>query len=338
MREGFKTQEQAVALVSNLLNLAQPAVANELVKARSLTIVNSAVTKSVYMQAVGVEDKAKDFKLPDGFPLFPATPTDVGISNGDPKNAYAGASMVLFSLGKEFTSENETGAIVNRPRALKGQLGMSDESFVSAPGTPDGPSITSLGQVYTAFNVFTEVRAIIIKVFLSIYRQPDHKSPEMSLMMISMQMLDGAQMTHVGAVQDVLEAHPWLVKVPSLRPSIKEYINELRRFSQVPQGIRGYIRLIETNQNLYFPSSKMKPLVAVAVSLKSDIEESLKNYAGGKGQYTELVTEVRQYQASFSMQKGVDTLASVLEVPDVPLPKISEATVLTPGTGASTVQ
>lgn len=328
----FVTQESAIACVINFFVVALPALANELVRAESVRITNHPVAKATYLQQMCVEDKAKDFTPPAGFPSLPKVPSDRSTANTNIRNAYAGASMILFSLGKEFNTENEKGAKDNRPKALRGQFGIAEADFVSSPGKDDGPSIEALGQIYSAFNVYTEVRSIIIKSFLALYRSGKHQSIEMGLMMVSMQLLEGAQMTHVTTIQDMLEAHPWLIKVPSLRPSIKEYIGELKRFSLVPPGVRGYIRLIESNQNLYFPSSKMKPLVAVAVSLKSDIEESMKTYAGGKGQYIELVAEVKRYQDAFRMQVGADTLSAALEMPDVVLPPLSDALVLTPMT------
>lgn len=330
MHGQFQSQEHAIAFTSNLLCMAQGSLANELVKAKSVKVTNTPVPKSTYLQMMGVDDKPEGFKSVDGFPSFLRTPTDKASANSNVKNAYAGAAMVLFSIGKEFNTDNEKGAVDNRPKALRGQYGIAEEDFVSSPGKEDGPTVASLGQVFTAYNVYTEIRSLTIKVFLSIYRSGSHQTPEMGLLMTSMQLLDGAQMTHVSTIQDMLQAHPWLVKVPSLRPSIKEYIEELKRFAQVPPSVRGYIRLVETNQNLYFPSSKMRPLVAVAVSLKSEIEESMVKYAGGKGQYVELVAEVKRFQDGFRMQEGVDNLATALDVPDVTLPTILESVVLTP--------
>jgi len=328
----FSSQEAAIALVMNLMVTALPALANELTHATSVGVVNHSIPAIQYLKQMGVEDPNSEFKPVDGFPTLPKTPSNAANANSNVRNAYAGTSMVLFSIGKEFTSDNEKGAKDNRPKALKGQFGIPDDVFTSSPGKPDGPSIAALGQIYSAFSVYTELRALIMKTFLAIYRGSSHQSVEMGLMMVSIQLLDGAQLTHVSAIQDMLEAHPWLLKVPALRPSVKEYAQELKRYSLIPQGVRGYIRLIESNQNLYFPASKMKPLVAVAVALKSDIEESMKTYAGGKNQYKELVEEVRRYQDGFRMQVGADTLSSALSMPDVELPAIKEAVVLTPTT------
>jgi hypothetical protein len=332
----FTSQKQTVALISNLLNLTNDTIGQELSKCKSVTIINTVLAKGDYLQALGVEDKAKGFVTPSGFPSLPGKPSDKSVTYLNPKNAFAGASMILFSLGKEYNPQNEKGALENRPKALMGQFAMSDDEFTSAPGKPDGPSIKTLGQIYAAFNIYTEVRSAIVRTFLAIYRSGEHVTPDMGLMMVSMKMLENAQMTHVVTIQNMLSAHPWLVKVPSLRPSIKEYALELKRFALLPATVRGHIRLIETGSNVYFPSSKMRPLVAVAVDLQKDIEESMKNYVGGQNQYTDLLAEVRQYKEGFRMEQGVDSLASILDLPDVPLPKMSVGHTVTPAPSTAT--
>jgi len=235
-------------------------------------------------------------------------------------------------LGKEITSTNSAAVTVNRPRVVHDKYGLSEDDFKSAPDKPNGPHLETLHQIYMAFGVMTEPRSIIVRGFLSIYTSGSHFSPEIDVVMVVFRLLDGAQMTHVAAIQDMLDAHPWLIKVPALRPSIKEYISELRRFSQVPENVRGYIRLLEGNHRIFFPAPRMGPLVATAIELKTDIEGTMKNYLGGRNQYQRVVEEVRMYQKVYHMQKGVDGLASALGIPDVELPRLG--TTLTPGSSA----
>lgn len=335
MNGRFTTQHGAAELTINLLYMAVESLANELTKASSVTVINTPVSKKLLLEQLGVDEHSKDWKPIPNFLQVPRNPSDVASANTHIMNAYAGTSLVLFSLGKEFTNVNEASAKDKRPKALMGQFGLSDADFPSAPGKPDGPSIEALGQVYSAFSIYTELRAAVVRTFLSIHRQMSHYSPEVGLLMTSFKLLDGAQMAHVGAIKDMIEAHPWLAKVPGLRPSLKEFLEEMRRFAKVPEGVRGYVRLIESNQTPYFPSSKMMPLVAVAVELKSDIEQTLVNYLGGRGKYPDLIAEVRAYQENFKMIQGVDTLSALLNLPDVALPDVQSHATVTPGTTGS---
>jgi len=326
----FSSSADVVGTVCNLLCLATPGLAAELTKAQSVKFVLSPIEKNLMLQTLKVEDRAAGWALPDGFFTLPKTPTDTATTAAGFQNAYAGVSMVLYSIGKEFNSSNEAGAKENRPKALRDAHKIPDADFVSAPGKVDGPSVETLGQVFSAFSVYTEARAVIVRVYLSILKTQAHFGPKVGILMTSFILLDGAQMSHVSAIADMLEAHPWLVKVPGCRPSIREYLSELRRFAQLPAAVRGYVRLMESNRQPYFPSSKMMPLVAVAVDLKSDVEKTLINYMGGRGKYPELVAEVRRYKDHFAMEKGVDTLATLLQIPDVALPGVEPTPVITP--------
>lgn len=328
LRKKCTTSEEVVEVVCNMMSVALPGLVTELTRCQTIKITAVGVTKDNYLKWLGVEDQESGWIVPKDLPKLPNLPTEVATALTNPLNAYAGMSMVMYCLGKEITSTNSAAVTVNRPRVVHDKYGLSEDDFRSAPDKPDGPSLDALNQVYMSFGVMTEPRSVIIRGFLSLYISGSHFSPEIDVVMVVFRLLDGAQMTHVTAIQDMIDAHPWLIKVPSLRPSIKEYISELRRFSQVPENIRGFIRLIEGNHRIFFPAPRMGPLVATAVELKTDIEGTFKNYMGGRNTYQHIVEEVRAYQKVYHMKKGVDNLASALGVPDVELPDVG--TVLTP--------
>jgi len=332
LRDKCTTSEEVVEVVCNLMSVALPGLATELTRCQTIKITAVGVNKDHYLNWLGIEDPEQGWVANKELPKLPRKPTDVATALTNPLNAYAGVSMVLYCLGKEITSVNSAAVTANRPRVVHDKYGLAEEDFKSAPDKPDGPSLDTLHQVYMAFGVMTEPRSVIIRGFLSLYTSGSHFSPEIDVVMVVFRLLDGAQMTHVSAIQDMIDAHPWLLKVPSLRPSIKEYISELRRFAQVPENIRGYIRLIEGNHRVFFPAPRMGPLVATAVELKTDIEGTFKNYMGGRNTYQHIIEEVRAYQKVYHMQKGIDSLATALGVPDVELPDVGA--VFTPSSSA----
>lgn len=319
-RDRCATLDQVVETMVNLMATAVPGLANEFVKCQTVSIVNKSISKADYLMWLGIEDRPVNWASKEKLPTLPREPTETSVGLSNSLNAYAGLAIILYSVGKEIRADNTAAVTTNRPKVVHDKYGLPEGEFKSAPGKPDGPSMEALSQIYSAFSVVTEPRAVIIRSFLSLYRASSHYAPEIDVVMVMFRLLDGAQMAHVGFIQDMIEAHPWLLKVPSLRPSIKEYIAELKRFSNVPEPVRGYVRLLEGNHAPFFPAPKMAPLVAVAVALKKEIEGTLANYMGGKDQYQHIVNEVMAIRDSFKMKAGVDELSKELGVPDVELP------------------
>lgn len=320
LREPCSTSDQVIEVVLNLVCATLDDAAKELTKCQTVRVINKPIPKQDYLRWIGVEEKNGTWKEPQGLPRLPRLPTDTSSGLTNSLNAFSALGIILYCIGKEVSVDNTTAVTTNRPRIAHDRYGLSEDDFKSGPEKPDGPSVQSLNQVYNAFNVVTELRAMVIGCFLSIYIAQDHYAPELDVVMVMFRLIDGAQLTHVGVIQDMLEAHPWLTKIPALRPSIKVYIQELRRFANVPEKMRGFVRLLSGSQNMYFPAPQMGPLVAATVALKEKIDKTMVNYKGGRTQYQDVVAEVLVAEAHYKMKAGVDTLARDLGLPDVDAP------------------
>lgn len=325
LREPCTTSDQLIEVVLNLVCATLDDAAKELARCSTVKVINKPIRKVDYLRWIGVEEKNGNWKEPKDLPRLPRLPTDASTGFTNPLNAFTALGIILYSMGKEVSTDNSTAITTNRPRIAHNRYGLAEDDFKSGPEKDDGPSVQSLNQVYNAFNVVTEPRGVVMGCFLSIYITQEHYAPEIDVVMVMFRMLDGAQLTHVGTIQEMLEAHPWLTKVPALRPSIKVYIRELQRFAAVPEKIRGFVRLLSGSQNLFFPAPQMGPLVAATVALKEKIDKTMVNYKGGRDQYQDVVAEVLAAEAQFRMKAGVDTLAKDLGIPDVDAPAGADA-------------
>jgi len=317
MRDKFGSLLECVKFMTNMFVVFMPNSTSEFTRCASIQISTESFTKRDVLIGLGLEDGVATKDLPF---LLPAQASPAALSDTDSRHAYACFSVVLYCIGKEITEVNQTAASTNRPGAVIGRHQLDGTDVAVLPGKPDGPTYDALSQVFASMSVYAEVRAVIIRIMVSVMENNTYYGPGMDMIITNFKLLKGAQMTHVGAIQDVLQSYPWLLKVDFLRSYISEYKEEIKKLAAVPAEFRPFVRLLGSGHDVLFPSTKLGPLVAVAIEFKKDVEKSLESYKGDWAKHRDLVLKVKALAPMFKMKEGVDNLAKALGLPDVALP------------------
>jgi len=316
MRYDSPSLKICAQLMTNLFLIFLPEAITEMTHCKSISISTTPILPSDLLSCLGVGAKTA-VKLPFKLPRKPTTAAQFDTSI---IHAYAALSSVLFCLGKEITEENKTAIIENRPGAVLKRHQVPQDEILVQPGKDDGPSFEFLGKVYQAMNVYAEPRGVMVRSLVSILTDNNYFGPGMDMVMTNFKLLRGAQLTHVSAIQDVLQSHPWLLKIDFLRPYILEYVSELQEYAKVPVEFRPFVRLLGSGHNVLFPAQKLGPLIAVAIEFKKDVEKTLESYKGNWVKHKDLVDKVKALAPLFTMKAGVDNLAKMLNLPDVEAP------------------
>jgi len=232
---------------------------------------------------------------------------------------YSGVALVLFAIGKQSKESAPTAAIVNRPSALVRKYTLSDEEQVLLPGRDHGPSVKTLERIYNAFNVYSEPRTLIAKSLLAINVANPHPPAHLDPLMVQLHLMRSAGMTHVGAIEKLVHAHPWVVRVPKLEPYFRRFCVDLVEFEKIPLHVRQYHRLLAPPNEFLFLSSDLRPLIAVAGDFVKDVETDFVNYIYRSADYADLIKEVRSRQPAYIPRGDLSLLATQLGLDDIPL-------------------
>jgi hypothetical protein len=259
--------------------------------------------------------------LPDDLPMLPGPVVleSMGITNS--RAAYAGVGMVLFAMCRYTSNPRSNQVADNRPKALIKQFGLSEEERRILPGESYGPAMEFLNQVPTAFSVFYEVRGVIIREFMIIAASTSIPSPEVTATLSIFRLLQGTQLTHLGAILDVTRSYPWMVKIPKLTPYYEKLCRDMAQYSKLSELERAYHRLIERPDKILFVSRQLEPLVAVATEFKKQTEKSFEDYGIDTKKYSDLIAEIQSHVSEREQLSAVGHLISQLGVPDVDVPQ-----------------
>jgi hypothetical protein len=131
-------------------------------------------------------------------------------------------------------------------------------------------------------------------------------------------------MTHVDAILKLAKMHPWTLKVPQLEPYWDRFVQDLAEFNKVDEDVRPYHRLLVPQSAFLFLSPNLAPLIAVAGHFIKEVEKTFANYVYRAADYSELLDLVDRYAPGYIPTKEVNTLATLLGVADVPLPRLTD--------------
>jgi len=233
---------------------------------------------------------------------------------------YAAISCLLTAICKQGGTGPEAAAVKARPQALIGRFEILEDQQLLLPGKSLGPSAAGLDRIYMSFSTFTEARSIIVKYFLAISNSQRHLPRNYEILMTNFRLLRNTGMTHVDAINKLLNMHPWTVRVPQLRPYYEKYAAELTAFQVVPVEVREFHRLLVPQGSFKFLTSEYRPLIAVAGSYVEEVESTFKGYVYNKEEYASLIRAVRAYQPGTAAYIGPSLLAEKLGIQDMTLP------------------
>lgn len=188
-------------------------------------------------------------------------------------------SLVLFLCGKRLEGDDHSAITKRRPDALRKKAHLGDTiAFL------DGPlrlSDVSHLQINNAWAEVSSLRSVCIQEF-ALFSGMNTDFVQ-DIIHTSMHLLRYSGMQHAKITHDFLRANEWAVDLPSLRTPIGVYVDSVKAASRYPREIQPYIKLIYGDKADVFPRKELEPLIACALSVGRELNESLNDfYASGE--------------------------------------------------------
>jgi hypothetical protein len=238
---------------------------------------------------------------------------------------YGALGLYLTFMGKLVTPSKPTAAIISRPTNLVNKYSITEDNRRLFPNEAFGPDEAVLENVNIAFGAYSEFRSIPVLFFLGARRGqgflPSHFDPIMMLF----DLMRGTGMTHVGAIADLLVSYPWCIKMTRVTPLVRKFVDEIKTISALDEDVRNYHRLIVPQSDFLFLSSEYRPLTALAAHVKKESESTFANYEANIDQYQDLIDEFESRRPNVTQVDVFDRLFKDLELPDLPLPQLSQS-------------
>jgi len=324
LRRVPKSDQDTVQLVLSLLATTVPEVAQVLSSATSSNIRTTSIDLTRYLDLINADGGGRpDRQL---LPVPEAASGEALLVTSVPA-VFSGVALVLFAIGKQARESAPTAAAVNRPSALIRKYTLTDQEQILLPGRDLGPAVKTLERIYNAFNVYSELRALVAKSLLAINAATPHPPAHLDPLMVQLHLLRNSGMTHVGAIEKLVQAHPWVVRVPELEPYFRRFCFDLVEFEKIPKAVRQYHRLLAPPNDFLFLTSELRPLIAVAGDFVKDVEIDFKDYVYNADKFEDLIKKVRSYQPMYVPTSNLQSLAAQLGLDDIPLlPEPAKAT------------
>ncbi|RKF77081.1 hypothetical protein GcM1_222041 [Golovinomyces cichoracearum] len=108
-------------------------------------------------------------------------------------------------------------------------------------------------------------------------------------------------MQHAAIINKFLEAYPWASEMVELKQSLGVYGNSIKALCALPPAWQPYVNLIYGCKSDIFPRKELSPLIACAVEVESETNETLKNYYHDE-KYADVVEKLKSLRDSKSQQ------------------------------------
>lgn len=311
----------AVELVYNIMQLSLAGLRLQIADIRAIQVNTVNPTRAELLAWVGLDNGVgaqTGARLPNLF--GPVVEEARAVTDTVP--VYAAVASILMAVGKQASESQAVATLDKRPDALVRRFTITEADRILLPGRAAGPSRSSLEYMYNAFSVYTELRGEITRFLIGVKRSSAHYPMSWEVIMTNFHLMRGAGMTHVDAILKLAKMHPWTLKVPQLEPYWDRFASDLQEFERVDPDVRPYHRLLVPQTSFLFLSPNLAPLVAVAGHFVKEVEKTFANYVYRAADYAELIGLVERYAPSYIPTHQTNTLAALLGVADVPLPKI----------------
>jgi len=329
LKEKCDSELEALEVIVKLVCLIFPEFIDEFRKTATLALKVEVVPKGDYMIAHCNPKEGQD--TAKGRVPVVRDPQDSALTEARMESVVSAIGVLLFTLGRPFNPNNPSQYTVSRPLAYISKYKLVPPQDMFMPEKICGPVIPFLVQLSESYVLYPEIRATLTRLFVG-QLMLSYVTPEMNCCLTTFKLLPGSQMAHVQAIIECLQAHPWIVKMSSLRPSLQVFSGELRKMDALPEVLRPFTRLLSSDHNVLFNRNSMRPLVAVAIEWKTDLDPSFTDYQGKEAGYDTVVAEFRaRAQTVGGTDIKDDTLPALLGVPEASLPVRSGKAQVSPG-------
>lgn len=319
LRDPKITALQRVELAMSAFTLVNNDIANGLAGMSSLRVQGHGVTK----------DQAAAFIFASGAPvgelmrLHPNTKfSEESCGVTTVQGIFAALASILMASGRQGGTGPEAAAVKARPKALVDRFTISEDQQLLLPGRRLGMDTVTVDKLYSAFSTYTEPRAKLVLYMLALIQHENHFPTDLEILVTNFRLMRNAGMTHVGLITNLVNMHPWTVRVPELGPYFNKYVDDLEKFKTIPLEVREYHRLLVPQSQFLFLTPDLRPLIAVAGDFSKDVEAKFSGYVYNKAEYAALIATVRSYAPNTAAYIGPGQLAQKLGIQDMNLPTL----------------
>jgi len=214
-------------------------------------------------------------------PVLPGLPISKGpkdwmstYGESIPKVYACHYSLVLFLAGKRIDGDDHSAVSVNRPAALKKKAHLGDAiSFL------DGKmrlSDKAHNQINSAWAEMSSLKALCVQEF-SLFAGADTDFIQ-DIVHTTMHLLRYSGMQHAKITHGFIKAYPWVTEIPALKTSLGLYADSAMAAAKYPAHLQPYLKLMYGDKTDVFPRKELEPLIACAVAVSSETNESLKDF------------------------------------------------------------
>jgi len=227
------------------------------------------------------------------------------------KHIYAHYSLVVFLAGKQITDLNRAAITEKRPLAIIGKCSLDETTLIL-----NGPlrlSDASHLYIHTAWSEMTIFRAQCFLEFMNYASMNVNFAQD--IIYTSVHLLRFSGLAHARFSYKLIKSNPWVREFAPLQSSIAVFEDSLKESMKVPPPLQPYLKLIYADKSSLFPRKEMEPLVACAVALEEQLQESVGQFfrSDKYAALVDLFLEERSARMSRTVTRQVTTLAELEE-------------------------
>ncbi|RKF63845.1 hypothetical protein GcM3_136017 [Golovinomyces cichoracearum] len=212
------------------------------------------------------------------------------------KSLYAHFSLVVFLAGKLIDDANRTAITVARPKALIGKYKISGVEILNGTARISDHGHQFIHQAYLEMRAFTGECFKEFSEYSTSATTLYH-----DIINVNVMLLRFAKMQHAAIINKFLEAYPWASEMVELKQSLAVYGNSIKALCALPPAWQPYVNLIYGFKPDLFPRKELGPLIACAVEVESETNETMRNYYHDE-RYADVVDKFKSLRDSKSQQ------------------------------------
>jgi len=190
------------------------------------------------------------------------------------KHAYCHYALVVFLISKQVGSSGHDPIAINRPRGLIQKYSLDDVTMI-LNGDLRMSNDAHVG-INVAWNEMSAFRAICMREFATFGASDTDMGQD--IVFTNVRLMRYGQMVHSTLIYRFIQEYPWVAEFPGLRGQVAAYKDSIRAMLGVDATIRPFVKLIWGDKTNIFPRKEMEGLVACALSVLEETNDTLKDF------------------------------------------------------------
>jgi len=191
-----------------------------------------------------------------------------------PKHVYCHYALIVFLIMKQISSSGTEALSIARPKALISKYSL-DETTEILNGRAKLSELAMYG-INIAWNELSSFRSACMLQFIKFGASDTDLGQD--IIYTNIRLMRFGQMTHALLIYQFIRSYPWVDQVPSLRGSVEAYRDSVKAANDIDVEVRPFIKLVWGDKANIFPRKEMEALVACAVSVLQEDQETLADF------------------------------------------------------------